>query len=201
MHLIYLIHKFHNLSWITEISELFHDILIYWDAPVMWGTSRLASGDFVANRLACSPLAWFIVRCELVLQSSSESLHLHLSGSATGFMCTFIHAVGANLTSSHQCVCVSTGSSMSMLKLLRVVMIEIALATTSLGFFFICLQFYGFMWKCVCHMYNEGVIYVFWLSGVTVLLSLTVFMLLVAEIMPATSDSVPLIGKSNLRCT
>ncbi len=34
MHLIYLIHKFHNLSWITEINELFHDILIDWDAPV-----------------------------------------------------------------------------------------------------------------------------------------------------------------------
>ncbi len=28
------IHKFHNLSWITEINELFHDFLIYWDAPV-----------------------------------------------------------------------------------------------------------------------------------------------------------------------
>lgn len=34
--------------------------------------------------------------------------------------------------------------------------------------------------------------------GITVLLSLTVFMLLVAEIMPATSDSVPLIGKKLL---
>ncbi len=33
-HWIYLIHEFHNLSWITEINELFHDILIYWDAPV-----------------------------------------------------------------------------------------------------------------------------------------------------------------------
>ncbi len=32
MHLIYLIHEFHNLSWITEINELFHNILIYWDA-------------------------------------------------------------------------------------------------------------------------------------------------------------------------
>lgn len=31
--------------------------------------------------------------------------------------------------------------------------------------------------------------------GITVLLSLTVFMLMVAEIMPATSDSVPLIGQ------
>lgn len=34
-----------------------------------------------------------------------------------------------------------------------------------------------------------------YIPGITVLLSLTVFMLLVAEIMPATSDSVPLIGK------
>ncbi len=34
MHWIDLIHEFHNLSWITEINELFHDILIYWDAPV-----------------------------------------------------------------------------------------------------------------------------------------------------------------------
>ncbi|KAG9331206.1 hypothetical protein JZ751_019749 [Albula glossodonta] len=33
--------------------------------------------------------------------------------------------------------------------------------------------------------------------GITVLLSLTVFMLLVAEIMPATSDTVPLIGESS----
>ncbi len=31
---MYLTHKFHNLSWIAEINELFHDILIYWDAPV-----------------------------------------------------------------------------------------------------------------------------------------------------------------------
>ncbi len=34
MHWIYLIHEFHNLSWITEINELFHNIRIYWDAPV-----------------------------------------------------------------------------------------------------------------------------------------------------------------------
>lgn len=38
-------------------------------------------------------------------------------------------------------------------------------------------------------------------AGITVLLSLTVFMLLVAEIMPATSDSVPLIGKTLCRST
>ncbi len=34
MHWIYLIHEFHNLSWITEINEIVHDILIYWDALV-----------------------------------------------------------------------------------------------------------------------------------------------------------------------
>ncbi len=32
--LIYLIDESHNLSWITEINELFHNILIYCDAPV-----------------------------------------------------------------------------------------------------------------------------------------------------------------------
>ncbi len=31
---MYLINEFHNLSWITEINELFYKILIYWDAPV-----------------------------------------------------------------------------------------------------------------------------------------------------------------------
>ncbi len=35
MHWISLIHEFHNLIWITEINELFHNILIYWDAPVL----------------------------------------------------------------------------------------------------------------------------------------------------------------------
>ncbi len=34
MYFVYLINEFHNLSWITEINEFFHDILIYWDAPV-----------------------------------------------------------------------------------------------------------------------------------------------------------------------
>ncbi len=34
MHWIYLIHEFHNLSWITEINDFYNDILIYWDAPV-----------------------------------------------------------------------------------------------------------------------------------------------------------------------
>ncbi len=47
----------------------------------------------------------------------------------------------------------------------------------------------------VCFM--QSFIFVLYLfTGITVLLSLTVFMLLVAEIMPATSDSIPLIGKA-----
>ncbi len=33
MQWIYLKHEFHNLSWITEINELFHYIIIDWDAP------------------------------------------------------------------------------------------------------------------------------------------------------------------------
>ncbi len=40
MYLIYLIHKFHNLSWITEINELFHHILVHWDAPVITSDSN-----------------------------------------------------------------------------------------------------------------------------------------------------------------
>ncbi len=44
VHWIYLIHEFHNLSWITEINELFNDILIYWDAPVyIYGGRSLES--------------------------------------------------------------------------------------------------------------------------------------------------------------
>jgi len=35
----------------------------------------------------------------------------------------------------------------------------------------------------------------FLLPGVTILLSLTVFLNMVAETMPATSDAVPLLGK------
>jgi nicotinic acetylcholine receptor alpha-7 len=36
-----------------------------------------------------------------------------------------------------------------------------------------------------------------YISGVTILLSLTVFMNMVSEIMPNTSDAVPLIGNSS----
>ncbi len=48
--------QFHNLSWITEINELFHNILIYWDAPVCVYTQGSAeytlTGHFI--RYTCS---------------------------------------------------------------------------------------------------------------------------------------------------
>lgn len=42
---------------------------------------------------------------------------------------------------------------------------------------------------------QHPLIYVRLLAGVTILLSLTVFLNMVAETMPATSDAVPLLGK------
>ncbi len=62
---IYLIHKFHNLSWITEINELFHDILIYWDAPVcpkwllMFMTLPYRLNDCVSFRTTFCPYALY----------------------------------------------------------------------------------------------------------------------------------------------
>ncbi len=47
MHWIYLIHEFHILSWITKLNELFHDILIYWDAPVDINTQYKLLNDSV----------------------------------------------------------------------------------------------------------------------------------------------------------
>ncbi len=49
MHWIYLIHEFHNLSWITEINELFHDILIYWDAPVHFNMAKISKSSWAKN--------------------------------------------------------------------------------------------------------------------------------------------------------
>lgn len=51
----------------------------------------------------------------------------------------------------------------------------------------------SFLLLSLRRLFSPGFLYL--LPGITVLLSLTVFMLMVAEIMPATSDSVPLIGQ------
>ncbi len=51
VHWIYLIHEFHSLSWITEINELFHDILIYCDAPVLCNVHTVLMIQFVSQML------------------------------------------------------------------------------------------------------------------------------------------------------
>ncbi len=54
---MYLIHEFHNVSWITEINELFYDILIYWDAPVYIHTEQ----NYKRNTFVLPPffMSWF----------------------------------------------------------------------------------------------------------------------------------------------
>lgn len=59
--------------------------------------------------------------------------------------------------------------------------------------YFLLLRAFSFFFSLFCNPRLPDVLC--WPPGITVLLSLTVFMLMVAEIMPATSDSVPLIGQ------
>lgn len=70
-------------------------------------------------------------------------------------------------------------------------------------------SFFGWCWCCVgwllvkfitiymfkCFKWRQFNGFIFLLVGVTILLSLTVFLNMVAETMPATSDAVPLLGK------
>lgn len=56
-----------------------------------------------------------------------------------------------------------------------------------------CHRCISFLLLSLRRLFPPGLLCV--LPGITVLLSLTVFMLMVAEVMPATSDSVPLIGQ------
>ncbi len=72
MHLIYLIHEFHNLSWITEINELFHNkFQIYWDAPVCLLERMLSQMEIL--------VMWKVPLkvCQLGLPFNSN-LHRHL---------------------------------------------------------------------------------------------------------------------------
>ncbi len=66
MHFIYLMHEFHNLSWITEINELFHDILINWDAPVH---------DFLISYIPCALLLFSTFRAGAILSNKSQPRH------------------------------------------------------------------------------------------------------------------------------
>ncbi len=65
MHWIYLIHKFHNFSWITEINELFHDILIYRDASVY---CKYSLGEN-KSLLLRAPIMPIFTRCNINLRS------------------------------------------------------------------------------------------------------------------------------------
>ncbi len=60
---MYLIHKFHNLSWINEINEFSHNILIYWDAPVYSGPKNYLEAIkkgymFVSNQYNLKWIFW-----------------------------------------------------------------------------------------------------------------------------------------------
>ncbi len=64
MHLIYLIQEFHNLSWITEINELFHVILIYLDTPVIILQKRKMTIDRTVNVSYVQMKVWWVLyRC------------------------------------------------------------------------------------------------------------------------------------------
>ncbi len=71
MHWINLIHEFHNLSWITEINELFHVIRIYWDAPVL---------TFVASGLDINV-------CVLSYFEGTANVHCYTSCTLTTLHC------------------------------------------------------------------------------------------------------------------
>ncbi len=64
MHWIYLIHKFHNLSWITEINELFHNILIYWDAPVYAHIQKFGVSNIIRTKQKTCITFYLTLWCE-----------------------------------------------------------------------------------------------------------------------------------------
>ncbi len=77
---IYLIHEFHNLSWITEINQLFHDILIYWDAPVSVCCVYLCIHTYMYNHdyLICSNLIWLIIFINGQISGKIHIFRIHL---------------------------------------------------------------------------------------------------------------------------
>ncbi len=99
MHWIYLIHELHNLSWITEINKLFHDILIYWDAlvyvSVYWDIVLKLYIFIILCVHACVCVIFSIILCIIIIyymyaydtvQDSDEQtfwLHLELNASSS----------------------------------------------------------------------------------------------------------------------
>ncbi len=103
MHWIYLIHKFHNLSWITEINELFHNILIYWDVPVFVTFvyvenvkvySLKNSGTNIIKKFNIHILWWFCI----VKGKKTFTKNLYIwRFSQDSFNVTFIYLVFVNI--------------------------------------------------------------------------------------------------------
>ncbi len=109
----YLIHKFHNLSWITEINELFHDILIYWDAPVYKN---------IANNRKCTN---HNMHCKPVWGDKSSMLFISLFKNNVNvfYTPTALYCISYYLTSYHiffNIMQPKNGSSVNNLKPLTV---------------------------------------------------------------------------------
>ncbi len=81
VHWIYLIHELHNLSWITEINELFHDIVIYWDAPV-YVISNTRNGNNIIPRIWGYGLVWTpdtkYSTCTMGIEIHSQILFIYI---------------------------------------------------------------------------------------------------------------------------
>ncbi len=92
MHCVYLIHKIHNLSWITEINELFHNILIYWDAPVFLEINTCVSSSCqvyfkTARKKKNTPYKSFIVCLFTQKENWHHLLTLRLYKTSMTFFC------------------------------------------------------------------------------------------------------------------
>ncbi len=77
MHWIYLIHELNNLSWITEINELFHDILIYWDAPVHHSHTQTGTERGWRTQIALRTHRNLCQRCPATFINSLDTGSLH----------------------------------------------------------------------------------------------------------------------------
>ncbi len=115
MHWIYLINELHNVSWITVINELFHDILIYWDAPICMYTVGIyyvhinahAFSIYLENMYTIIHLCESDVTCGQVwwpkLEISAHTqqwTHTHTQSSGQPFMLPCRGAVGGSVPCS-----------------------------------------------------------------------------------------------------
>ncbi len=136
MHWIYLIHEFHNLSWITEINELFHHILIYWDATVFLNKY---------NKKCSCDLMWSIITKSVMKKNwtcSAAPLELTLASSFIRKCMRLIVHFYSELTSNSRHIYIYTLTGHFIRYTLQV-----------LGWAFFCLQNrLNSLW----HRFNKG---------------------------------------------